>query len=169
MQPTLYLMMGYPGAGKTTIAQMIAEQTGAVLLSSDLVRMELFPNPTFSQDEHDQLYATLDQKTEALLKAGQSVIYDANLNRYQHRKEKYEICAKVGAKPVLVWVRIAKDIAKERAVHDSRSHLVPQDETPEDMFDRIAHIIEEPHQDEPTVQIVGQDVTPEIIKATLSI
>lgn len=169
MQPTLYLMMGYPGAGKTTIAGIIAELTGAVLLSSDAVRMELFPEPTFSQTEHDQLYTALDNKTLELLQTGQSVIYDANLNRRQHRQEKYDICTKTDAKPVLVWVRTAKDVSKERAVHDSRSHLVPQDETAEAMFDRIAHIIEEPHADEPVVQIIGEDVTPEIVKAKLNI
>lgn len=169
MRPTLYMMMGYPGAGKTTIAGMIAEQTGAVLLSSDVVRMELFPEPTFGQAEHDQLYTALDNKTLELLQSDQSVIYDANLNRYQHRQEKYDICARTGATPVLVWVRTAKDVSKERAVHDSRSHLVPQNETAEAMFDRIAHIIEEPAKDEPVVQIVGEDVTPEIIKAKLNI
>jgi predicted kinase len=169
MKPTLYLMMGYPGAGKTTIAKLIAEQTGAVLLSSDAVRMELFPEPSFSQSEHDQLYAALDTKTAELLRDNNSVIYDANLNRYEHRQEKYQICQETGAQAVLVWVRTSKEVAKERATHDSRSHLVPQSETPSAMFDRIADIIEEPRDDEPAVQIVGEDITPEIIKAKLNI
>lgn len=169
MQPTLYLMLGYPGAGKTTIAKIIAEQTEAILLSSDAVRLQLFPEPQFTQEEHNQLYAALDQKTIDLLESGYSVIYDANLNRYQHRQEKYDICNETNAIPMLVWVRTSKDVARERAVHDSRSHLVPQNETPEAMFDRIADIIEEPRPDEPTIQIIGEGVTPEIIKQKLDL
>lgn len=169
MQPTLYLMLGYPGAGKTTIAKIIAEQTDAILLSSDAMRLEMFPEPTFSQEEHDQLYAALDQKTIDLLESGLSVIYDANLNRYQHRLEKYDICDATNAIPVLVWVRTEKEIAKKRAMHESRDHLVPKTETAEAMFERIANVIEEPESDEPAVQIVGQNITPDVVKQKLDL
>src|SRR5215207_7043841 len=100
--PTLYLMFGYPGAGKTTTAEAIATLTGAVHLSSDKVRLELFPRPAFSQAEHDALYKTLNLRTEELLRQGKDVVYDANLNRYQHRKEKYDICQQTGATPKLL-------------------------------------------------------------------
>jgi predicted kinase len=165
---TLYLMLGYPGAGKTTIAKHIHELTGAVHLSSDELRLELFPQPTYSQEEHAAVYKALDQKTEALLAQGKSVIYDANLNRYQHRAEKYDICKKTGAKAVVIWVQVPKQFARERAVLRGHRHLVPQDETFESMFDRIAHTIEEPKTDEHVVTIEGVDVTANKVAATLA-
>jgi predicted kinase len=165
--PTLYLMLGYPGAGKTTTAEIIHQLTGAVHMSSDKLRLELFSPPSFSQTEHDALYKALDQRTEALLQEGKSVIYDANLNRYQHRKDKYDICIHTSANPVLVWVQTPKDIAKHRATETNRLHLVPRDETLSQMFDRIAGLIEKPVADESYIAIDGTNVTAEYIARQL--
>ncbi len=166
-QSTLYLMLGYPGAGKTTTAKIIAELTGAVRLSSDELRQELFEQPTFSQTEHQRLYQELDARTEQLLSADKSVIYDANLNRYAHRQEKYQICERAGAKSLLVWLRTPKEIAKARAMDPGRRHLIPRDETPEAMFERIAEIIQPPQANEVYVEINGQDVSRESVARAL--
>ena len=167
-QPTLYMMFGYPGAGKTTAADVIKKLTGAEHLSSDQLRSELFPESTFSQAEHDELYRTLDKKTEELLKAGKSVIYDANLNRHQHRQDKYDICRRLGVKSLLLWVQTPRTMAKQRAGHHSRQHLWPADETPDQLFDRIAEVIEEPNQaTEPFIVIDGTKVTEDYVRSQL--
>ncbi len=162
------MMFGYPGAGKTTTAEIIADLTGAVHLSSDKVRLELFPEPTFSQSEHDQLYAELDRRTEALLREGRDVIYDANLNRREHRQEKYEICRRAHATPQLIWVQTEREVARQRALHESRSPLWPKHEHPGQMFDRIAGIIEPPAASEPHITINGQAITPESVSSRLA-
>lgn len=166
--PTLYMMFGYPGAGKTTAAEVIAQLTGAVHLSSDKLRLELFSEPTFSEEEHDTLYAALDARAEELLRAGKDVIYDANLNRLQHRQEKYDICKRAGAKPILLWVQTDKDLSKSRAVHESRQQLWPRDESAEAMFDRIADIIEEPGPGEPYTAIDGINISPDYVRTALA-
>ncbi len=168
-KPTLYLMLGYPGAGKTTAAEHIARLTGAVLLTSDKIRLELFPNPTFSPEEHAKLYAAIDRRTEQLLQGGSSVIYDANLNRYGHRKEKYNICDKTNAKPKLIWRQTPREIAKVRATDETRYHLIPSNETAEHMFERIAGIIEPPRDDEHAIVLSGEDVTEQDIKTALGL
>lgn len=168
-KPTLYLMLGYPGAGKTTTAKALQKLTGAIHISSDKFRIDMFNSPLFSQDEHDKLYTTLDFQTEQLLSEGKSVIYDANLNRHQHRQDKYDICKRTNAQARLVWVQTPKEIAKKRAIDSSRSHLVPRTETASQMFDRIANIIEEPGADEPYVVIDGTKVTPKHIAKTLGL
>ena len=154
-QPTLFMMFGYPGAGKTSTAKLIKEITGAEHLSSDVLRLELFPNPTYTQEEHDAVYTELDKRAEELLKQGKSVIYDANLNRHKHRLQKYEMCERTGAKPVLLWVQTPKELARERAVMRGHHHLVPKDETFESMFDRVTSVIEDPQEDEPLYAING--------------
>lgn len=169
MKPMLYLMMGYPGAGKTTIAKIIARLTGAEHLSSDKIRLELFPNPDFDEEEHRALYKELDRRTKQLLGELKSVVYDANLNRLQHRQEKYAICEKLGVKPVLIWVRTPLEVAKERAVDVSREKLVPSHESAESMFDRISGIIEEPSAEETPIIIEGINVTESIVKKKLGL
>ncbi len=154
-QPTLFMMFGYPGAGKTSTARVIQEITGAEHLSSDAIRLEMFPEPTYTQDEHDAVYAELNRRTEELLAQGKSVIYDANLNRYIHRLEKYELAERAGARPLLLWIQAPRELARERAVMRGHHHLVPKDETFESMFDRVSDLIEEPREDEPLYTIDG--------------
>lgn len=165
----LYLMLGYPGAGKSTASRLIAKLTGATHLMSDAIRLEMFAQPTFSKDEHTALYNEIDRRTELLLTSGKSVIYDANLNRYQHRQEKYEICKRVGALPLLVWVQTDISIAKQRAMAVDRKHLVPPGEKPETMFERIVSILEEPLPGEPTVELSGVDITEATLKEALQL
>jgi len=162
-------MLGYPGAGKTTVASYIAKLTGAYHLSSDALRAELFPQPTFNSNEHAKLYKILDEKTVSALEAGQDVIYDANLNRMQHRQEKYDICKHIGAQPVLVWVQTPKPLAKKRASDTSRQHLWPKLETPDAMFDRIADVIEPPTAKEPYIALNGTDATESYIGKVLGL
>lgn len=159
MSAKLYLMLGYPGAGKTTTAHILSELTGAVRLSSDEFRFAMFPQPTFSEAEHTTLYRTLDFVTEMLLRSGVSVIYDANLNRYQHRAEKYDICARTGAEAVVVWLQTERELAKQRAIHEDRAHFAPKDETLDNMFERITGVFEAPHAEEPVLVVNGRDVT----------
>ena len=167
-QPTLFMMFGYPGAGKTTAAKLIQELTGAEHLSSDILRLELFPNPTYTQEEHDAVYAELNRRTEELLGQGKSVVYDANLNRYMHRLEKYQLCERINAQAVLIWVQAPKELARERAVMRGHHHLVPKDETFESMFDRVTNIIEEPREDEPLYTVNGNPLDKNEVAELLS-
>lgn len=168
-QPILYLMFGYPGAGKTTVAAIIAEYTKAVHLSSDAIRLELFPHPTYSQAEHTAVYTTLNERTEALLRQGKDVIYDANLNRHTHRAEKYALARQANARAVLIWVQTSKEIARERAVMRGHHHLVPADETFESMFERITSAIEEPGSNEAVFKLDGTHVNAESIERLLAV
>lgn len=170
MKPTLYLMMGLPGAGKTTVAKIIEKTTGAVRLSSDEARLMLWPDPDFSQEEHDALYEYLDDQTKHLLETGKSVIYDANLNRYMHREEKYRLAKECGAAVALLWIDTLKSTAKHRRLEAIEHHaLVPPNEDPGSMFERIADLIEAPREGEACVKLDGNDMTLESVKTALRI
>ncbi len=169
-KPTLYLMLGYPGAGKTTAAEMIAELTGAVHLCSDKFRLHMFANPTFSETEHAAVYGALDYMTELFLKQGVSVIYDANLNRYQHRKEKYDICTRTGATAQLLWIQTPEDLAKKRATELGSGDPVhrPFGNLDKAVFERLVNEIESPHPDEPVIKLDGSDLTKDTLSQDLT-
>lgn len=153
------MMLGYPGAGKSTTAKRIKKLSGAKHLSSDAVRLELFPTPTYSQEEHDTVYRALDARAEAFLSQGKDVIYDANFNHYVHRAEKYRMCKRVGARPVLLWLQLPLELARDRAELRGHYHLVPIDETFESMFDRVTAAIEKPHKGEPVLKLDSATLT----------
>lgn len=166
-KPILYMLLGYPGAGKTTTAKIIEKLTGAKRLTSDVERLKMFPKPAFNEAEHAQLYNQLDEETARLLSSGQSVIYDANLNRYTHRSDKYKICEQTGATPVLVWLNTDRSLSKQRATDKTREKLWPVGETPEAMFTRIADLIEKPRGDENPITLKGTDLSPSIVASAL--
>lgn len=169
MKPTLFLMLGYPGAGKTTVSELIAQQSRAVHLSSDKFRLHMFPKPDFGQPEHDAVYGALDYMTELFLAHGLSVIYDANLNRYRHRKDKYDICERAGASAVLLWLQTPHDLAKQRATELGMNDPArrPYGNLDKGVFDRLAREIEPPHDDERVIKIDGHAVTPDMIANAL--
>ncbi len=148
-QPKLYLLLGYPGAGKTTAAKIIAQLTGAVRLSSDEIRLSMFKQPVFSQSEHKQLYDQINNRAISLLKQGHSVIYDANLNRFIHREEKYKICRDMAIEPVLIWVQAPTPLARTRAtLQASRDPNRPYGNMSQQNFDRLIKQIEPPRKNE---------------------
>lgn len=161
--------MGLPGAGKSTFARTLHSLTNAEVLSSDAARLELFAVPTFSQNEHDKLYEILDHNLKHLLEKGYSAVYDANLNRRCHREEKYKLAQEYGTKVVLWWVQTPRELAKSRRVSEQNHDLLPQGESPEKMFERIAEILEAPKDDEPYVVVDGTKISEEYVKELLEL
>jgi len=158
-KPCLYLLLGLPGSGKTTTAEQIAKITGSVHLSSDSFRLSLFEVPKFSQDEHDSLYKMLDYMCELLLKNGTSVVYDANINRLEHRLEKYALAKKVGARVQLFWLQVHRDTAKQRRLDTQHPMLIPNNETAHDLFERVADVFEPPTKSELFTALDGTKIT----------
>jgi len=156
--PTLHLLMGLPGSGKTSLAQRLQKLGHTVHLSSDQFRMLLFPEPAFSQKEHDDIYRILDHNMQHLLESGVSVVYDANLNRHKHREEKYVVAKALNAHVLLWWLKTPQELSKDRRLSDQNSILLPPGESSANMFDRIASTFEPPRADEPHIVVDGSDV-----------
>src|SRR5579875_2886454 len=102
-RPKLYLFVGYPGAGKTTVARLIAAKTGAVHLWADQERQVMFGKPELSSEEISDFYKTLNQRTGDLLASGQSVIFDTNFNYRRDRDYLRQLAADQGADTVIIW------------------------------------------------------------------
>lgn len=74
----LILMSGLPGTGKSTVAKKIQKKLPkSVILQSDSLRKELFPEPTYSAEESQMLFTTLQAVTRSLIKTEHIVIFDA--------------------------------------------------------------------------------------------
>ena len=168
-RPTLYLMLGYPGAGKTTAAKLIASVTGAQHLWADNVRREVYQKPTYSHKENIELYNNLNKAAQKLLEQGKSVIFDTNFSFYRDRKHLMDIAQGAGARTLVLWVQTPKGLAKQRAVVDAHLHSNTRvlGHMPEDNFERISGNIEPPHDDEEYIELDGTKLTDDYVKQTL--
>lgn len=155
--PTLYLFVGYPGSGKTTVAQIICAATGAVHLWADRERQDMFVEPTHDLTESQKLYRHLNSKTDKLLRQGKSVVFDTNFNFYKDREHMRRIAKGAGADIKLIWIQTPKELAKHRAVNDS--HDKPTrlyGNMSEAVFERIAGHLEPPRPEELPIIFVGE-------------
>jgi len=167
-KPTLFLMVGYPGAGKTTVSRSIRELTGAVHLWADHERNSRFVHPTHNHEENLKLYAQLNQEAEALLLAGKSVIYDTNFNFYKDRKKLKVIAAKAGARTAVIWVTTPIELARERAtVHAHGQDTRVWGNMPPERFERISHNLQEPTEAEQPIKLDGTSLTREAVEQAL--
>jgi predicted kinase len=71
-----HLLIGPPASGKTTLAGVLAQLTGAVVLSTDVVRGELFGDAAIQGPWRD-IEALLHQRLREAVAAGTPVILDA--------------------------------------------------------------------------------------------
>jgi len=99
VKPTLLIVCGLPGTGKTTLARQIALRTGFEHLMSDVIRKELagikpgehreqaFGEGLYSEHFTERTYAEMAWKAEASLRQGRSVITDATFSKRRHLKK----------------------------------------------------------------------------------
>jgi len=83
---------GLPGSGKSTVAQALLEKLKArrihaQVVSSDMLRRVVTPQPKYTEEERDIVYAALVFVAKLLTQNGVNVIIDATGNRRRYRDE----------------------------------------------------------------------------------
>lgn len=137
----LALVGGLPASGKSTVAARLAESVGALLLSSDAIRRDLFadergrdPAPGFRGGRYlaaatDRVYATMLGRAREALGRGISVVLDASWTdaRLRRRAEAMAsdavadlIALRCVAPPAVTESRLRARAATERD-HDSEA------------------------------------------------
>jgi predicted kinase len=90
----IIIICGLPSVGKSTLAKSLSPMINATILSSDKIRKELFPNPTYSTFERKLVYEVMIILAKYLSEAKLNCILDATFNKEDSRleiKEKLQI------------------------------------------------------------------------------
>ena len=110
-KPTLTLMVGLPGAGKTTRAKELEQATGAVRFTPDEWHLFLFGDDFHNPREHalhDQRHDRVEELQwrlgKRLLAQGVSVILDFGFWAKEQREEKYREAQALGVEFSLCYV-----------------------------------------------------------------
>ncbi len=103
-RPTLWVLCGLPGTGKSTVARGVRDALGIVLYSSDEVREDLpeheghagpvpYGQGIYRADMRGRVYARLLALAQEDLRNGRSVILDATFSRRKWRDEALRLAA----------------------------------------------------------------------------
>lgn len=104
---TLYLMVGLPGAGKTTKAKLIERETGAVRFTPDEIIINRHGG-SLGPEKHDLVRSKIEdeiwEEAQKLLKSRQNVVLDFGFWEKKERDKKREQAEKVGALTKIIFL-----------------------------------------------------------------
>ncbi len=122
-QPTLFLLFGFPGSGKTYFARQLCEELQAAHVQGDRIRYELFDHPRYDRQENEIITHLMAYMTEEFLQAGISVVYDINAMRSRQRRDLREMARRNKAHTVLVWFQIDIESSFDRVQKRDRRKI----------------------------------------------
>ena len=106
LKPTLFILYGFPGSGKTYYARQLCDELQAAHVNSERIRQELFDDPRYDAQENNIVRQLMIYMTEEFLSAGLSVVFDTNAMRLSNRRELRDLARNHKAESVLVWFKI---------------------------------------------------------------
>ena len=165
-RPLLVVFLGFPGSGKTYFARRLAEWLPAVTFNSDALRVAMFGSienvERIRQNDQSRLYddvfGAMNYATRQVLKAGCSVVFDAQQTKREDRRRVEELAKESGEMSVLVWIKTSRETAlrrgQEREVGDD-SHVYDAEKMAY-LIDRFAAVTDLPEANENIIEISGE-------------
>lgn len=151
--PTIYLMHGFIGCGKTTVAKQIQKEIGAILLThDDFMIKEYGRNP---EDFSKARFDIIDEKIKSIAKEeiakGNSVIMDYGFWEKETRKKYFKWAKNLTSDVQFLAVQCDIEIAKQRALkrtEDDLTQFVINEEIFSDRLKRFEPMTKEESQKE---------------------
>lgn len=117
LKPTVILMVGIPGAGKSYFARRFSEKYDMPCVSSDRLRSEMFSELQYTPAEQNVIHSVADYMTDELLRSGRSFIVDGLLGNVRTQRLNLQRRAREHGFGVLVaWVQVDEATARSRSL-----------------------------------------------------
>ena len=120
------ILVGLPSSGKSTLAKKLAERDGAMIISSDAIRAELYGDESIQSDPA-KVFRIMKERAVRALNEGNDVVYDAtNINAKKRAallKELRGQAPNLWAECVIVLCPYGVCLARNRA----RNRVIPED------------------------------------------
>ena len=107
-RPALVMLMGFPGAGKTHCARLLATRLGAAHVATDHLRSRLFIAPSYADEENRAVFTLAEALVDDLLAEGHVVVLDATNLIARYRAPMEGVASRRGLTPLHVLV-VAED------------------------------------------------------------
>jgi predicted kinase len=153
MPVTLYLLCGKSFSGKSTLAEVIARQTGAIVVGLDSINAErgLFGGLGIPDHEWAVSHDVALQRVEDAIASGRSVVVD-DTNCFRFLRDSYRsVAQRLGIPSVLLYLDVPVSILRQRitacASSPGRSPVT------EEVFTDLLSKFEAPAPDEQAVLV----------------
>jgi aminoglycoside phosphotransferase family enzyme/predicted kinase len=159
--PTLVIVGGLMGTGKSTLAEALAQSFGVEVLSTDHIRRELLGASASPADYGEghyrpeirrQIYNELFHKADELLHGGQSVVLDGTFLTQELREQAHRLGGQHGAVSLYVHCTCPRATALARIEARARSGR-SRSEARGELYDLQAQEFDPPQRDEPAVTV----------------
>ena len=112
--PTLLVLCGLPGTGKTYFAREVTKQVPFCVFESDRIRKTLIPEPKYTASEHARIFNVCHFLIEEYLRQGQNILFDATNLTERFRLPLREISQRQDAQLVMVHITAPRDTVRKR-------------------------------------------------------
>ena len=120
----LYMMIGLPASGKSTIAKEISKKENAVIISTDSLRQEMLNNID-SQECNEIIFKEAEKRLKEHLAVNRNVIFDATNINYKKRRDWLNRFNKYNVRKIAILVATPYEECVERNL--ARSKQVPEE------------------------------------------
>lgn len=110
----LIIVCGLPGSGKSFFAERLAARTGAILFSSDRIRIAMKASGQYAEEDKRAVYREMLRLSSMQLQSGHSVIVDATFYLQSLRDEFRQLAEDEHTPFALLHVKAEEDLVKQR-------------------------------------------------------
>ena len=155
MGPGVIVLVGLPGAGKSTLAAALAGQLpGARVLDKDKVRHVLFDPCDYTSAERDVVFAAMLDAARYHLGRDRIVVFDGlTFSRRSQVAAAEAVASEAGAFAAVIVCDVPLEVAIERCEADADRH--PAANRDGELVRRVAAEMEEPAPDYVTLDMTG--------------
>jgi len=145
-RPTIWVVMGLPASGKSSLGEEMAEKLSAKLLQSDLIRKQIaghrilegaiasYDSGVYQSSMRQRVYAEMLSLAHERLKQGRSVLLDATFSRQRWRDEARQLAGDLDTNLVFLECTCPEETIRERmgkregqsGLSDARLRHLPQ-------------------------------------------
>lgn len=140
--PHVIIMLGIPGAGKTTFAEQFAKTFHAPLISHQALKQA-------GDIDDKQTLAIAATLLHELFKTKRTIVYDGQTDTKAMRQALVKKIISAGYTPLLVWIQTESVEAKRRATRRGGNHTAEE-------FDQAVLRFQTPIEKEAAVVISGK-------------
>ena len=112
--PSLVVVCGLPGAGKSRAAQSLGDWLSAAVYRTDEVRTELCDDPTYDTSETKRVYAAVRERAVETVETGDRAVLDGTYRTASLRADVATVGARFGVDPLFLKLECPESVTRER-------------------------------------------------------